>query len=119
MTPTPSSPSEATASPITAPPLKAMRSASPCPDARAASAVRTLALVAAFIPMKPAVIEANAPKKKASAVHIPIAHQRRPPTTSDEDDEHRVLTLQERHGAASIWSAMSRITSLPGECPRT
>ena len=47
--------------PITAPPEKATRSALAWPSARAASEVRTLAAVAAFIPKKPARIEQAAP----------------------------------------------------------
>ncbi len=53
---------------MTAPPLKETISALPWPPLRAASAVRTLAWVAAFMPMKPQSIEQSAPPTKARAV---------------------------------------------------
>ncbi len=59
--PIPSNPKLPTDKPITAPPLKAMRNALPCPESRAASDVRTLASVAAFMPKKPAISEQRAP----------------------------------------------------------
>ena len=58
----PSSPSAATARPMTAPPKKATRSALPCPPSLAAADVRVLARVAAFMPKKPAHTELSAPK---------------------------------------------------------
>jgi hypothetical protein len=61
----PMSPRPATQRPITAPPSRAMSSASALPFERAASAVRTFAKVAAFIPMKPASSDRNAPDRKA------------------------------------------------------
>ncbi len=59
--PMPSKPRLATARPITAPPENAARSARAWPPARAASAVRTLARVAAFMPKSPARTEQIAP----------------------------------------------------------
>ena len=59
--PRPARPRLPTASPMTAPPLKATRRALACPLERAASVVRTFALVAACIPRKPAAIEHTAP----------------------------------------------------------
>ena len=61
-TPIPTRPSAATASPMTEPPSKAMRSARAWPLLRAASEVRTLALVAAFMPKSPARMEQPPPK---------------------------------------------------------
>jgi len=59
--PIPASPRLATASPITAPPENATRNAFAWPPARAASAVRTFARVAACMPNSPARIEQQAP----------------------------------------------------------
>ena len=53
---------------MTAPPLKAVSKALPCPSSLAACVVLTLALVAAFIPRKPAKAEQSAPETKANEV---------------------------------------------------
>ena len=70
-TPTPKRPRDATASPITAPPLYDTDNAFARPELLAASDVRTLAFVAALIPKKPASTELTAPKINAAAVFIP------------------------------------------------
>ena len=62
---------DATVSPMTEPPKKAMFRASDAPLTFAATAVLTLALVAAYIPIKPAMPEHKAPSKKAAAVCHP------------------------------------------------
>ena len=56
-------PKPTTNSPVTAPPHVATCMAAPKP-LRAASAVRTLALTATFMPIKPAALDAIAPTKK-------------------------------------------------------
>ena len=61
-TPRPNTPRDATVIPITEPPLKATQRASGAPSVLAASHVRELDLVAAFMPIKPASIEQNAPE---------------------------------------------------------
>ena len=60
--PTPTSPRLATHRPMTAPPLKATSSALAWPSSLAACEVRTLAVVAAFMPKKPAAMEQTAPR---------------------------------------------------------
>ena len=65
---TPSNPREATDNPMTSPPRKATINARVWPSERAASAVRTLACVAATIPKYPVSIEQIAPAKNATAV---------------------------------------------------
>ena len=50
--------------PMTAPPEKATDRAAFMPLSFAAAAVRTFALVATFIPMKPAAVEKTAPTRK-------------------------------------------------------
>src|SRR3990170_2484815 len=75
--PRPRRPSEAMVRPITEPPKKATASALSRPTVRAACAVRTLALVAAFMPMKPASMEQTAPEMKASAVRGPMPRESR------------------------------------------
>ena len=67
---------------MTAPPENATRSAAAWPLARAASAVRTLAWVAALIPKKPARIEHSAPPRYAAPVRHPMARVRSPATTT-------------------------------------
>ena len=69
--PRPSRPRAATHRPITAPPLKATRSELGRPPSRAATAVRTLALVAASMPSQPASEEVMAPTQKDTKVCWP------------------------------------------------
>jgi len=66
-------PRAATASPMTAPPLKATRSARDWPLDRAASVVRTLPRVAACMPKKPARPDPAAPNTYAMAVRLPMS----------------------------------------------
>ena len=65
------SPSEATARPMIEPPKKATESAAAAPSACAAVVVRTLALVAVYMPNQPAPAEDRAPAMKAQTVSMP------------------------------------------------
>ena len=69
--PTPTNPIAATVKPMTEPPKNATLSASAAPFSLAATAVLTLALVAAYMPMKPAMPEHNDPNKNEAAVCHP------------------------------------------------
>ena len=80
--PMPRRPRLATESPMTAPPLKATRSALACPSDRAASLVRVLDMVAASIPNNPARIEQIPPNKYATAVFQLSARPSRTATTT-------------------------------------
>jgi hypothetical protein len=99
--------------------LNATRSARAWPESRAASEVRTLALVAAFIPMKPAAVDERAPNRKAPAVSGPIAHQSRTPTISTKTASTEYSRFRNAMAPASIWSARSRMISLPAGCLRS
>ena len=66
--PSPSSPSEATASPMMDPPKNATARASSRPLVCAATVVRTFARVAVRMPMRPAAADATAPATKERAV---------------------------------------------------
>ena len=70
-TPRPSTPKPTTERPITAPPRKATTSAFFMLPVRAAAAVRTLAWVATFMPIKPASTDKAAPSKKHRAMRTP------------------------------------------------
>ncbi len=85
---------------MTAPPSKATSSARAWPWLRAASVVRTLVLVAALHPGKPAGDEQKPPKTKAAPC-APTAPCRAS-SGHDEDDREQdhVLAAQERHRAA-------------------
>jgi hypothetical protein len=111
--PRPRMPSAAMVRPITEPPKKATASALSRPTARAACAVRTLALVAAFMPMNPASIEQIAPETNASAVREPMPAESRTATTTMN---HRRIEYSLRRNAIaplSIASAISVIRPLP------
>ena len=101
--PRPRMPRAAMVSPMTEPPKKAMASALSRPLLRAASAVRTLALVAAFMPMKPASIEHSAPDTKARAVRGPMAIDRRTATTTMNPT--RIEYSRRRKAIAPVWMA--------------
>ncbi len=84
---------------MTAPPLKAVISALPWPEVRADSAVRTLAAVAAFMPIKPQVIEQIAPPRKAKAVCMFIPKPISRKTRTMKDRQHHILAPQKGHSA--------------------
>src|SRR5690606_35980779 len=111
--PTPSNPSAATDSPITAPPKNATRSAMPCPASLAAADVRTFARVAAVIPKNPARIELIAPVMNAPATSPPTANQRSPATITR--NTARTEYSRRRNAIAPSWIrlASSCIVSLP------
>ena len=69
--PIPTKPIAATVKPIIEPPKKAILRASEGPWSLAATAVLTLALVAEYIPIKPAIPEQRAPSIKDTAVCQP------------------------------------------------
>ncbi len=64
---------DATVSPMIEPPKKATESAAGAPSVWAAVVVRTLALVAVYMPIQPAEAEDRAPTTKAMAVSVPSA----------------------------------------------
>ncbi len=111
----PSRPSEATARPITAPPLKAMPSARAWPLERAASEVRTLALVAAFIPKRPAAIEQLPPRMYAIAVCAPTAHASSSATMRRNGTSTMYSRLRKAMAPVSISPARSCIAAVPAE----
>jgi hypothetical protein len=96
--PRPKRPSEATARPITAPPLKATRSAAAWPLARAASEVRTFALVAAAC-RRSRRDRAEAAGDVGDAVFQPMANPSSAATTARKGRRTSVLALEEGHGA--------------------
>ena len=111
--PTPSSPRLATVRPMTAPPLKATERAWLSLPRRAASAVRTLALVAACMPMNPASMERNAPHRKATPVSQRTPQTSRPNTTAMKT--RRMEYSRRRNTMAPSWiaSEISRMRSVP------
>ena len=99
--PMPSSPRLATARPITAPPLKATRSAISCPLARAASLVRALARVAACMPKNPARMEHTPPNRYAIAVDQPMTTPNRAATTIRKGIRYEYSRF--RNAIAPVW----------------
>ena len=114
ITPTPRSPSEATARPITEPPPNATRSAAAAPWARAASVVRTLAFVAARIPMNPALSEQRPPATKASPTGQPTARLSRMATTTSTGSSTVYWRRRNAMAPASIRPAMIGRSPVPG-----
>ena len=117
--PTPTRPSAATDSPITAPPKNATLSALPWPCSDAAADVRTFARVAAFIPKKPASTELRAPVMYASDVYVPMASQSRIATSATNAASTEYSRRRNAMAPAWICSERSRIRSVPTDCPRT
>ncbi len=116
-TPMPSSPRLPTDRPITAPPLKAMRSALPCPRSRAASDVRTLASVAAFIPKNPASSEHRAPPMYAAEVgNESSATYKRTATMMMNGMSTEYSRLKNALAPSRIRDASSAIRSVPIGC---
>jgi hypothetical protein len=106
-------PSAAMVSPMTEPPKKATASALSRPRVRAACAVRTLALVAAFIPTNPASIEHIAPEMKASAVREPMPSESRTATTTMNQTRIEYSLRRKVMAPLSIASAISVMEPLP------
>src|SRR3970040_363592 len=111
--PRPRMPSAAMVRPMTEPPKKATASALSRPTVRAACAVRTLALVAAFMPMNPASMEQTAPEMKASAVRVPMPRESRTATTTMNQTRIEYSLRRNAIAPVSIASAISVMRPLP------
>src|SRR5712692_8888363 len=111
--PRPRMPSAAMVRPITEPPKKATASALSRPRVRAAWAVRTLAFVAAFMPMKPASMEQTEPEMKASAVRVPMPRESRAATTTMNQTRIEYSLRRNAIAPVSIASAISVIAPAP------
>src|SRR3989304_1678874 len=111
--PRPRMPSEAMVRPPPAPPKTAPARALSRPTDRAACAVRTLALVAAFMPMNPASMEQTAPEMKASAVRVPMPRASRTATTTMNQTRIEYSLRRNAIAPVSIASAISVMRPLP------
>ncbi len=120
----PSTARPATPSPITEPPVKETLRAL----ARlvfAAWAVRTLALVAMFMPIQPAKAERKAPMTKAIAIiqslcftSVPL-QARRPPAITANTESTRHSALRKARAPREIYPAISCIRASPASCRAT
>jgi len=90
-----------------------------CPLSRAASDVRTLALVAAFIPNNPAPTEQRPPKMYATAVREPTAQASRTATMSRNGNRTTYSRRRNAIAPCSMRSARSCIGREPAGWPRT
>ena len=122
--PSPSKPSPTTPSPITDPPAKAI--ASPSPRLlRAAWVVRTLALVATRMPIKPAKAEQNAPPTNETATRGWLFSETKPPASKSNATlpTNIASTLYSARKKAiaptAMASAICCIFSVPGSCRAT
>jgi hypothetical protein len=100
--------------PVTVPPLKATFIAGLSPW-RAASAVRTLARTATFMPMKPAAADRTAPMRNPMATFQPPRSGISRSTASTTATIAIVRYWRLRYAAAPSWiaRAISRMASLP------
>src|ERR1700693_3633872 len=117
--PRPRMPSAAMVRPITEPPKKATASALSRPTVRAACAVRTLAWVAAFMPMNPASMEQTAPEMNASAVRVPMPRESRTATTTMNQTRIEYSLRRNAIAPVSIASAISVMRPLPARWATT
>ena len=104
--------------PITLPPKKATARA-PGRPWRAAAAVRTLALVATRMPMKPARAEQKAPvTKEIAVIHCPVAcmdpvHARSTVTTATKIASTRYSRARNAMAPSWMWPAIFFMVSSP------
>ena len=106
--------------PVTVPPLKATDIAGERP-LRAASAVRTLARTATFMPMKPAAADSVAPITKPSETRQPPRSGISRMAVSTTATMATVVYWRRRYAAAPSWiaAAIAFISSLPWGLART
>src|SRR5262252_2746548 len=117
--PRPRMPRAATVSPMTEPPKKATACALSRPMLRAASAVRTFALVAAFMPTKPASMEQSAPATKASAVYRLMARERNTATTTMKAARIEYSRRRKAMAPVCMAAAISVMALEPRGCAAT
>jgi hypothetical protein len=100
--------------PVTVPPLKATDIADGRP-LRAASAVRTLARTATFMPMNPAAADSAAPITKPTDTFQPPRSGIRSTSATTTATTATVVYWRRRYAAAPSWiaAAIARISSLP------
>ncbi len=116
----PSTPIPTTPIPITDPPVKATSRARPR-LVRAAWVVRTLALVATRIPMKPARAELNAPNTKemptrGEEVSLLAVKANRTATHATNTDSTLYSAFRKAIAPSAIWPAILFILSVPASC---
>ena len=118
----PSTPNPTTPMPITEPPAKAISNALP-KLVRAAWVVRTLALVATRIPIKPARPEQNAPTIKESPISGELSLRSWLPlmpsstaTTNTKIASTRYSAFKNAIAPSAIAFEMRIIRSVPGSC---
>ena len=104
---------------MTEPPAKAMESALFMPDSMAALAVRTLALVATFIPKKPARMEQSAPSRKQSAVPQLIKKPIRTNRTATKIARILYSDIRNASAPSAIAEAISCIREVPAAALET
>ncbi len=119
--PSPSTPSPTTERPITSPPEKATLRAAP-KLVRAALVVRTLALVATLMPMKPASAEHNAPTMNGTTISheafswIPLTTPSRTATAMTKTASTRYSRARNARAPSAMLAAISCISGVPSSC---